>query len=53
MQSSLDTKIKKYVKPNIFDNEEKKKIDATSYRGSNFENPNKVINNNTSFRIFN
>ena len=42
----------KYKKPTIFD-PEKAEIVRKGYRDAHNDNPNKIINNNTQFRIFN
>mmetsp|Transcript_16363 Transcript_16363/g.15700 ORF Transcript_16363/g.15700 Transcript_16363/m.15700 type:complete len:115 (-) Transcript_16363:770-1114(-) len=51
--ATLNSKVNKYEEPNIFNESKRQKYLPTNYRGGNEENRNRVINNNTSLRIFN
>lgn len=53
VQQSLNSMVKGYEEPNMFNNSKRQRVVPVHYKVNNLDNSNIVMNNNTSLRVFN
>ncbi len=52
VQRGLDLMVNRYEAPNMFNDSRRQKYQPVHYRAGYTENINKILNNNTSLRVF-